>query len=151
MYFRHESKVITCCSLLTYSDISVHPQNILSNAHLGASANLDTISRFIISFESFVSDNRIHIDPSSELVLDLREPGKDTERCGYYLVDHQNRTVFWLDEFNTADLPDWQDVPGVTANAHIRRPDPIIPWLVADLVYQDMNLRLYTGEISGIW
>ncbi|KAL4268693.1 WW domain-containing protein [Pleurotus pulmonarius] len=110
LYFRHESK------------------NIFSNAHLGASANLATISRFIASFESFVSDNRIHIDPSSELVLDLREPDKNTERCGYYLVDHQDRTVFWLDEFNTADLPDWQDVPGVTANAHIRHELEALYW-----------------------
>ncbi|KDQ27611.1 hypothetical protein PLEOSDRAFT_158511 [Pleurotus ostreatus PC15] len=127
-YFHHESK------------------NILTNTLLGTSANLDTISRFITSFESFVSDNRIHLDPSSELVFALSESGKSAGRCGYYLVDHQNRTVFWLDEFNAAYLPDWRDVPGVMADAHIRRPDPNIAWLVANLVCQDTNSRLCTGE-----
>ncbi|KAF7428141.1 hypothetical protein PC9H_007361 [Pleurotus ostreatus] len=132
-YFHHESK------------------NIFTNTLLGTSANLDTISRFITSFESFVSDNRIHLDPSSELVFALSESGKSAGRCGYYLVDHQNRTVFWLDEFNAAYLPDWRDVPGVMADAHIRGPDPIIAWFVANLVCQDMNSRLCTGErASGI-
>ncbi|KAG9220617.1 hypothetical protein CCMSSC00406_0003716 [Pleurotus cornucopiae] len=103
-------------------------KNIFTNAHLGTSVNLDTISRFITSFESFITDNRIHLDPSSELVLDLCEPGKDTERCGYYLVDHQNRTIFWLDEFKTTNLPDWRNVAGVTANAHIKHELEALYW-----------------------
>ncbi|KAJ8696207.1 hypothetical protein PTI98_006093 [Pleurotus ostreatus] len=109
-YFHHESK------------------NIFTNTLLGTSANLDTISRFITSFESFVSDNRIHLDPSSELVFALSESGKSAGRCGYYLVDHQNRTVFWLDEFNAAYLPDWRDVPGVMADAHIRHELEALYW-----------------------
>ncbi|KAL4258997.1 hypothetical protein AB1N83_007696 [Pleurotus pulmonarius] len=78
-------------------------KNIFTDASLGTPAS-----------------NGIDLDPSTELVLDLEETGEHKGRCGYYLVDHRNRSVFWLDEFEKADLPDWNEVPGVTTNAHIR-------------------------------
>ncbi|KAF4564664.1 hypothetical protein EYR36_002602 [Pleurotus pulmonarius] len=102
LYFRHESK------------------NIFTDASLGTPAVLDNISQFVDSFTDFVESNGIDLDPSTELVLDLEETGEHKGRCGYYLVDHRNRSVFWLDEFEKADLPDWNEVPGVTTNAHIR-------------------------------
>lgn len=81
---------------------------------------LGNISQLVNSFTYFIESNGIDVDPSTELVLDLEETGEYKGRCGYYLVDHRNRSVFWLDEFEKAELPDWNEVPGVTANAHIR-------------------------------
>ncbi|KAF4583408.1 hypothetical protein AB1N83_008525 [Pleurotus pulmonarius] len=102
LYFYHESK------------------NTFTDANLRTWGVLDNISQLVDSFNSFVRLNKINLNPSIELVLDLEETGEDKGRCGYYLVDHDHRSIFWLDEFKKADLPDCNEVPGVTANAHIR-------------------------------
>ncbi|KAJ8693654.1 hypothetical protein PTI98_008633 [Pleurotus ostreatus] len=111
LYFHHESK------------------NIFTDASLRTPAVLETISGLVNSFTYFVEANGIDLDPSTELVLDLEEAGEDKGRCGYYLVDHENRSIFWLDEFEKADLPDWNEVPGVTADAHIRHELEAQYWL----------------------
>lgn len=113
-----------------------HLSDLFTDASLGTQHVLETITRFVDSFEYFVAANGIRLEPKTELVLDLEEAGEDEGRCGYYLVDHQNRSVFWLDAFETADLPDWNEVPGVTADAHIRSSEALIVlWPVAEPDY----------------
>ncbi|KAG9221645.1 hypothetical protein CCMSSC00406_0005558 [Pleurotus cornucopiae] len=118
LYFHHESHEL---------------KNIFTDASLGTQHVLETITHFVYSFEYFVAANGIRLEPKTELVLDLEEAGEDEGRCGYYLVDHQNRSVFWLDAFETADLPDWNEVPGVTADAHIRHELEAQYWLHCEL------------------
>ncbi|KAG7447110.1 uncharacterized protein BT62DRAFT_919083 [Guyanagaster necrorhizus] len=53
-----------------------------------------------------------------DLVLDVTL--SDTKRtiCGYYFAHHENRTVFWLDEFESSERL-WPDINGVTSPEHI--------------------------------
>lgn len=50
-----------------------------------------------------------------EVVLDLTE--NDDYECGYYLVLHSQRTLFWLDSIDSKVLS--RGVKGVTDLAHI--------------------------------
>ncbi|KAJ8517952.1 hypothetical protein ONZ45_g4944 [Pleurotus djamor] len=95
-------------------------QNIYTDANLTDKTISDAVIRFAQRYEIFLHENHISLDGSVELVLDYEEEGEYEGTCGYYLVDHQRRSVFWLDEFKTEHLPDWNEVPGVTSQAHIR-------------------------------
>ncbi|KAJ8473668.1 hypothetical protein ONZ45_g16209 [Pleurotus djamor] len=95
-------------------------QNIYTDANLTDKTISDAVIRFAQRYEIFLHENHISLDSSVELVLDYEEEGEYEGTCGYYLVDHQRRSVFWLDEFKTEHLPDWNEVPGVTSQAHIR-------------------------------
>ncbi|KAJ7928305.1 hypothetical protein B0H13DRAFT_2311588 [Mycena leptocephala] len=55
-----------------------------------------------------------HID----LVLDLKEETPENCECGYYLVDHSSRIIFWLDIFNMSSLRIWNCVPGIQTPSH---------------------------------
>lgn len=41
--------------------------------------------------------------------------------CNYYLVKHDTRTVFWLDDFDASEIPVWNEVMGVEEPAHVRK------------------------------
>jgi hypothetical protein len=63
--------------------------------------------------------------PSAEKVPAQKEQdgGEDVESpvaCRYYLVNHKNRTIFWLDDFHYEWLPVW-GIMGVTEMAHLRQ------------------------------
>jgi hypothetical protein len=41
--------------------------------------------------------------------------------CRYYLVNHKDRTILWLDDFHHEWLPVWGQVMGVSEMAHLRQ------------------------------
>ncbi|KAF7426196.1 hypothetical protein PC9H_008563 [Pleurotus ostreatus] len=130
LYFHHESK------------------NIFTDASLRTPAVLETISGLVNSFTYFVEANGIDLDPSTELVLDLEEAGEDKGRCGYYLVDHENRSIFWLDEFEKADLPDWNEVPGGLYNL-VTPPTSSSEKITQDLVDELRDMLTHAlGDVS---
>jgi hypothetical protein len=59
------------------------------------------------------------IDDSVDIVLDLMNESTDNDECGYYLVDHSARIIFWLDPFNMSTLDNWTQVPGIDAPSHV--------------------------------
>jgi hypothetical protein len=48
------------------------------------------------------------------------EAAKPSIACYYYLVNHKDRTIFWLDEFHYKSLHVW-GIMGVTEMAHLRQ------------------------------
>ncbi|KAG2743077.1 hypothetical protein P692DRAFT_20838861 [Suillus brevipes Sb2] len=53
---------------------------------------------------------------SMDIVLQLNSKEQD-ESCGYYLVDHVNKTIFWLQPMALARVT--QDIKGATEEEHI--------------------------------
>ncbi|KAJ6564465.1 hypothetical protein B0H19DRAFT_78875 [Mycena capillaripes] len=48
-----------------------------------------------------------------DIVLDLLDEQSETIKCGYYLVDHSKRAIFWMDGFEMSQLSSWKRVPGI--------------------------------------
>jgi hypothetical protein len=46
-------------------------------------------------------DEKIQFHSSVELFI---EPDVESESCNYYFIDHENRSVFWLESCNTEYL-----------------------------------------------
>jgi hypothetical protein len=54
------------------------------------------IERYIKSISAYVHDNGITFPSNTFIVLELRQSG----RCGYYFVNHDEQCLFWLDRFD---------------------------------------------------
>lgn len=66
--------------------------------------------------------------PQWELVLDLGDAGDEDPHesmCYYYFVNHSNRTLFWLHQFDTEPLLNGLDE--VTSKRRIREPEFFTP------------------------
>lgn len=65
--------------------------------------------------QDLLASNSGHID----IVVDLMEESSENDECGYYLVDHSARIIFWLDPFKMSTLESWKQVPGIDAPSHV--------------------------------
>jgi hypothetical protein len=55
-----------------------------------------------------------------DIVLDLcDEQSAKAIKCGYYLVDHSRRSVFWMEDFKMSQIPSWKRIPGIDSTSHI--------------------------------
>ncbi|KAJ7500743.1 hypothetical protein B0H11DRAFT_2225139 [Mycena galericulata] len=94
-----------------------------------------------------------------DIVLDLIEDRSETIKCGYYLVDHSTRSIFWMDVFEISQLSSWKRVPGITSASHTKlrgalsdyadaltSPTTTIPFAVDDLLKM---LTLTNAMTSG--
>ena len=56
----------------------------------------------------------------ADLVLDLDPDADGKIWCGYYFVDHQSRSVFWLDPKECCHkLPVWSEIEGTVTLAQL--------------------------------
>lgn len=39
--------------------------------------------------------------------------------CGYYFVNHEEKSLFWLDLFYLGESPQWTAAPGVVEESHL--------------------------------
>lgn len=104
LYFYHEEYVR---SLLSSSPVknSSHldvqsSQRILTEAYLYDDATYQATMGFIHSIQTFLHHHEIKLESDTEIVLDITE--NDGFVCGYYLVSHTRRVIFWLDDFPTS-------------------------------------------------
>ena len=59
---------------------------------------LEKVDKCIHKLHAHLDDQNSTLPEDTALVID--PPSEDTEGCwGYYFVDHANRTLFWLEEF----------------------------------------------------
>ncbi|TFK73478.1 hypothetical protein BDN72DRAFT_814413 [Pluteus cervinus] len=103
LYFFHEDKRV-------FTDAWLFNSRVLEQVH----QDMDTIFGFM---------EKNHIDRHSgvDLVLDMI-PDKNSANidCFYYLADHQNRTIFFLDNLDAEEIPAWHTITGVTTRSHLR-------------------------------
>ncbi len=67
---------------------------------------LQELTRFLDNIISYMDTKGITLPSKVDLVLSFGEEFEDgTHICEYYFADHMDRSIFWLDGFNTDILP----------------------------------------------
>lgn len=74
---------------------------------------LDNVLAWIGRIEQKLAANLVDMHSDIELMVELR--GQD---CGYYLVDHRARTIFWAETTFTHEV----DLPDVSSPTHLGEP-----------------------------
>ncbi|RXW24344.1 hypothetical protein EST38_g1543 [Candolleomyces aberdarensis] len=118
---------------------------VLTEAWIHDDHTLDKIERYIESISTYVRGNGITLPLDTFLVLELRQSG----RCGYYFVNHQERCLFWLDPFDFSALLIPLEIPHTTSHVALLMQSHY--WYHNELfphVYQIDNERL--NDIADI-
>ncbi|KAK0203585.1 hypothetical protein DFS33DRAFT_1332598 [Desarmillaria ectypa] len=119
-YFVRERKVSPCTG--NYHDAMISfgclLPRIFTDINLYDPDKLELITKFMVDMEDYIRAKGINIYPNVDLVFDLiRDNGEIF--CAYYLASHDDRSIFWLDDFNATYFDRWNDVKGVTAACHV--------------------------------
>ncbi|KAJ7917476.1 hypothetical protein B0H13DRAFT_2269521, partial [Mycena leptocephala] len=100
----------------------MHQQNrIFTDAYLYDDVVLAKINACVSHINHRLEDKG-YLDPDIDeidIVLDLIEERAESIQCGYYLVDHSMRTIFWMDAFEMSGLSSWKRIPGIISASHI--------------------------------
>ncbi|EDR08221.1 uncharacterized protein LACBIDRAFT_327273 [Laccaria bicolor S238N-H82] len=78
------------------------------------------VTEDIATIEEFLELHGIRLGPTVDLALDLNRSEDGTIITDYYYADHERRIIFFLDEFESSNLPAWSQVPGVNSLSHLR-------------------------------
>ncbi|KIK63338.1 hypothetical protein GYMLUDRAFT_57568 [Collybiopsis luxurians FD-317 M1] len=90
---------------------------------------LEQVVEFVLQHQQEFS---IHFDARTvDLVLDITYVNDSDLVCGYYFAHHQNRMIFWAEDF-PASRRLWSDMKGVTSKLHILHAMQAQYWLVSD-------------------
>ncbi|KAK0201106.1 hypothetical protein DFS33DRAFT_1106209 [Desarmillaria ectypa] len=95
---------------------------VYTDARLFDPGVLQAVQQFVDQVDEYLTRHDIMevlFDPEKvDLVLDVTLSETKRTICGYYFAHHANRTVFWLDEFESSERL-WFDINGVTSLDHI--------------------------------
>ncbi len=121
-YFVRERKISPCIG--NYHDAMISSgcllPRIFTDINLYNSDKLELITKFMVDMEDYIRAKGINIYSNVDLVFDLiRDPENGNICCGYYFASHDDRSIFWLDDFNTTYLDRCNEVRGVTEQSHI--------------------------------
>ncbi|KAK0480550.1 hypothetical protein IW261DRAFT_1563230 [Armillaria novae-zelandiae] len=121
-YFVHETKVSQCTD--NYHDATISSgcllPRIFTDINLYDPDKLELITKFMVDMEDYIRAKPIDIYPNVDLVLDLRRNPEDgLICCAYYFASHDDRSIFWLDDFNATYFDRWDDIKGVTAASQV--------------------------------
>ncbi|KAK0237922.1 hypothetical protein EDD85DRAFT_832343 [Armillaria nabsnona] len=121
-YFFRERKISPCTG--NYHDAMISSgcllPRIFTDINLYDSDKLELVTKFIVDMEDYIRAKAINIYSNVDLVFDLRRNPEDGNICcAYYFASHVDRSIFWLDDFNTTYLDRCNEVRGVTEQSHI--------------------------------
>lgn len=83
--------------------------------------DIEYYTRYLLEeLQRVVDDENLDLDMQQvDLVLEPKVFDGDSVVCCYYFVNHRDRCLFWLDDFNAAGA--LSDCVGVKSLSHIRR------------------------------
>ncbi|KAG7448691.1 uncharacterized protein BT62DRAFT_929785 [Guyanagaster necrorhizus] len=121
-YFVHERKVLPCTG--NYHDSMISSgcllPRIFTDINVCESEKLELVTKFMVDMEDYIRAKGVNIHPNVDLVFDLiRDPDSGNICCAYYFASHDNRSTFWLDDFDATYLNRCNEVRGVTELSHI--------------------------------
>lgn len=73
------------------------------------------MSRWMLCVEKMAEAQQLPITVSTEIMLQLDQ--SDENACGYYIIDHDTGSMFWLDEVSTEEL----DILPAVSLTHLRK------------------------------
>ncbi|KAH0580834.1 hypothetical protein H2248_011992 [Termitomyces sp. 'cryptogamus'] len=122
---------------------------------------LNRIQSNITVIEEFLRANNIQRSKSVDLVLDLVETDHGFNTF-YYFVDHSTRCVFFLNSFDAAGFPTWQEVKGVRSSTHVKHQIEANYWyhclmfprsleLSEDLIFEFRDLFIHSMSGSCLF
>ena len=107
-------------------------QKVYTDADLFDPEILHQATEDIATIQNCLNNNHVPLSDSIVLVLDVfyaeaeeEEPGRPSNnrviQTIYHLADHENRVVFFLDNFEASDLRGCYDIQNVTSETHLRK------------------------------
>ena len=112
-------------------------QKVYTDADLFDPEILRQTNEDIATIQNCLSNNHIYLSDSIVLVLDVfyaeaegeEEQGRPKAKNSdnkfiqsiYHLADHENRVVFFLDNFEASDLYGCYEIQNVTSETHLRK------------------------------
>jgi hypothetical protein len=97
----------------------VAPQRTYTTTNLYNEESFSAMEGFLSLVQLAKSQHNEELSEEIEtaLVLAIDETGKEFE-CFYYLIDHEQRVTFWLNEYDASDM--LSAAEGTTELSHIR-------------------------------
>ncbi|KAK0495915.1 hypothetical protein EDD18DRAFT_1353543 [Armillaria luteobubalina] len=93
---------------------------IFTDINLYDSDKLELITKFMVDMEDYIQAKGINIYLNVDLIFELiRDPENGNICCAYYFANHDDRSIFWLDDFNSMYFDRCNEVLGVTEQSHI--------------------------------
>jgi hypothetical protein len=78
------------------------------------------MNSFLSKIEAEKTQHAAEMPADVECMMHLDRNEEDTDyECYYYLVDHANRILFWMNEFQADDM--LAEIDGVTDPNHMRK------------------------------
>ncbi|SJK98588.1 uncharacterized protein ARMOST_01856 [Armillaria ostoyae] len=122
-YFVRKRKVSQCTG--NYHDAMISSgqcllPRIFTDINLYDSDKLELITKFMVDMEDYIQAKGINMYSNVDLVFDLRRNPEDGNICcAYYFASHDDRSIFWLDDFNATYFDRWDEIKGVTAASQV--------------------------------
>ena len=117
--------------------LKIMTQKVYTDADLFDPEILRQTNENIAIIQNCLSNNSIYLSDSIVLVLDVfyaeaegeEEQGRPKAKNSdnkfiqsiYHLADHENRVVFFLDNFEASDLYGCYEIQNVTSETHLRK------------------------------
>lgn len=76
-------------------------KRILTDSYLYDEKELRTLNGFANQIFDYIDSRNLELKITTELVLDITLGEDGQTVCGYYFIDLETRSVFWLEPFNT--------------------------------------------------
>ncbi|KAJ6595722.1 hypothetical protein DFH09DRAFT_145749 [Mycena vulgaris] len=133
MYFFHQEKrVFTDTNLLDHTSLRL----------------IDTNMRTI---HDFLGVHNVQLPPDVDLVLDEYTYNDQTKGCQYYFVNHEDRSLFWMDKVESDMFSISRKVNGITSASHIRHELEGQYWSHCELFPESLIVTRETvDELRGI-
>ena len=105
-------------------------QKVYTDADLFDPNILRQTNEDITTIQNCLDSNHFHLSDSIVLVLDVFYADAEGEEKNsnnkiiqtiYHLADHENRVVFFLDNFEASDLYGCSEIQNVTSETHLRK------------------------------
>jgi hypothetical protein len=111
--------LVTCGALFAGQPVHVAPQRTYTTTNLYHEESFAAMEGFLNLVQLAKSEHNEELSEKIEtaLVLAIDETGKEFE-CFYYLIDHEQRVTFWLNEYDASNL--LSAAEGTTELSHIR-------------------------------
>ncbi|KAJ7163940.1 hypothetical protein C8R43DRAFT_1122900 [Mycena crocata] len=97
-------------------------KRVFTDANLYDETLLEFMNTNVYNIHDFLRANGIQLKPHVDLVVDEYLYSDKTRGCQYYFVNHQDRSVFWVDHVRSDEIltTPGVNINGITTASHIR-------------------------------